>query len=679
MALDFASMLLQPTQATPWNIRLGGGGDSTAREQLALMREKFEYEKKKAEQDREDARSAAAAEKAAAELAHQRTKEAALLAKQQEAQAKFSELAGAGNVEGAQAMVPYLGSLGIDVTNLGSIGGLPVFEMNNRAETAARENAQWENQPPALEGWDGGESAAGSLARMDGMGMPTNTRGQLDEPAGIGSTEDAFGRALAASAHAEATGRPARAPDEEDYTGAVPKNVIDMPAQHAETLARLSPYLSAQVASYPEQYRESAALTQRGVEALGLPAKGSADRFRADRAGVDSAIADELKAEQEALPKELSEMDKSTLRGRGESSAENTYNSMKVPEALETRRQSQFLVEMLDKPDPRLAQLLGPAIMSVAGVKGAQSDRDLAETLGATRQEYLDQGVDWFVQKFIKGGFSEEQKAAFREWLNEGADMASLQAYEFIDTARQRISGGKESEQERTGWKNFLLRMPPEIREEYELYRHDQGDEEAEGDVIGGGRTASAQMAGGGQYDPNQVEPGDGEFEDELEAMAMESDLDPEKIRRVMGPESGGNPSARNPESGATGLIQFMPSVARALGTTTDELAKMSATEQLPFVMRYLSERGVTSDSPQSDYILAVAAPAFIGRPPETVVYRKGSKAWEQNPGWRPPDGGDITVGSIQAFYGGGAPAKAAAPSAEPRSAVDQAVLDILR
>ena len=107
----------------------------------------------------------------------------------------------------------------------------------------------------------------------------------------------------------------------------------------------------------------------------------------------------------------------------------------------------------------------------------------------------------------------------------------------------------------------------------------------------------------------------------------------------------------------------------------------MSSTEQLPYVMKYLSDRGVTSDSPQSDYILAVAAPAFIGRPAHSIVYRKGTKAWKQNPGWRPADGGDITVGSIQAFYagGGGEPAKDAAPAAKARTKEDQAALDLMR
>ncbi len=40
-------------------------------------------------------------------------------------------------------------------------------------------------------------------------------------------------------------------------------------------------------------------------------------------------------------------------------------------------------------------------------------------------------------------------------------------------------------------------------------------------------------------------------------------------------------PDARHPTSGATGLIQFMPSSAQRLGTTTEQLARMTAEQQL--------------------------------------------------------------------------------------------------
>lgn len=47
------------------------------------------------------------------------------------------------------------------------------------------------------------------------------------------------------------------------------------------------------------------------------------------------------------------------------------------------------------------------------------------------------------------------------------------------------------------------------------------------------------------------------------------------------------SPSKKNPGSTATGLIQFMESTARWLGTTTSALSKMSNVEQLVYVEKY--------------------------------------------------------------------------------------------
>lgn len=62
----------------------------------------------------------------------------------------------------------------------------------------------------------------------------------------------------------------------------------------------------------------------------------------------------------------------------------------------------------------------------------------------------------------------------------------------------------------------------------------------------------------------------------------------PHDLMAVINSESGFNPQARNKHSGATGLIQFMPRTAKALGTSTEELAEMSALDQLDYVEKYL-------------------------------------------------------------------------------------------
>lgn len=64
---------------------------------------------------------------------------------------------------------------------------------------------------------------------------------------------------------------------------------------------------------------------------------------------------------------------------------------------------------------------------------------------------------------------------------------------------------------------------------------------------------------------------------------------DPAMLTNVIAFESQGfNPAITNPTGpGATGLIQFIPRVARELGTTTAKLREMSAIEQMDVVQRY--------------------------------------------------------------------------------------------
>jgi hypothetical protein len=98
------------------------------------------------------------------------------------------------------------------------------------------------------------------------------------------------------------------------------------------------------------------------------------------------------------------------------------------------------------------------------------------------------------------------------------------------------------------------------------------------------------------------------------------------------------------------------------------ELRQLPREEQAPIAADYFHNKGVTADSPQEDYDLAVAAPAFVGKSAnrDEVVYPKGTDDWEANKPWRPKDGGDITVGSILDFYARnrkGAPAETPASS----------------
>ncbi len=58
-------------------------------------------------------------------------------------------------------------------------------------------------------------------------------------------------------------------------------------------------------------------------------------------------------------------------------------------------------------------------------------------------------------------------------------------------------------------------------------------------------------------------------------------------LLKIIGMECRFNPQAVNPQTGASGLIQFMPKTARDLGTTVEKIRGMGAMEQLDLVEAY--------------------------------------------------------------------------------------------
>jgi len=84
--------------------------------------------------------------------------------------------------------------------------------------------------------------------------------------------------------------------------------------------------------------------------------------------------------------------------------------------------------------------------------------------------------------------------------------------------------------------------------------------------------------------------------------------------------ESRRNLQAVNSSSGATGLIQFMPSTARDLGTTTAQIKNMSYDEQFNLIETYFRKnlRGKSITRP-FDVYLVIFYPAYVGHSLDTV------------------------------------------------------------
>lgn len=86
--------------------------------------------------------------------------------------------------------------------------------------------------------------------------------------------------------------------------------------------------------------------------------------------------------------------------------------------------------------------------------------------------------------------------------------------------------------------------------------------------------------------------------------------------------------------SGATGLIQFMPSTARGLGTTTAALASMTAEDQLRYVYEYFKPyKGRLHNL--GDIYMAILWPRAVEKPDHYVLFdkKKVPKTFRQNAG----------------------------------------------
>ncbi len=120
--------------------------------------------------------------------------------------------------------------------------------------------------------------------------------------------------------------------------------------------------------------------------------------------------------------------------------------------------------------------------------------------------------------------------------------------------------------------------------------------------------------------------------------------LDPDDLMSCMAWESGETFRAdvkNMAGSGATGLIQFMPSTAKSLGTTTTELAKMTPEDQLNYVYKYFRPfHGRLNNL--GDVYMAILWPKGVGKPDSYVVFDSGV-TYRQNAGLDINKDGDVT------------------------------------
>jgi len=127
----------------------------------------------------------------------------------------------------------------------------------------------------------------------------------------------------------------------------------------------------------------------------------------------------------------------------------------------------------------------------------------------------------------------------------------------------------------------------------------------------------------------------DGEFINKVLGIASQLNCDYVDLFACMSFETGGtfDPSLRN-RIGATGLIQFIPSTARSLGTTTDALAALTRTQQMDWVLKYFRAGPISKLKKVTieDLYMSILWPVAVGKPLDYRLFEAGTKAYQQNP-----------------------------------------------
>jgi hypothetical protein len=141
------------------------------------------------------------------------------------------------------------------------------------------------------------------------------------------------------------------------------------------------------------------------------------------------------------------------------------------------------------------------------------------------------------------------------------------------------------------------------------------------------------------------------DFVNKVREVSTRLGIDPNWLMAIMYWESAStfSPSIQN-SIGATGLIQFIPSTAKGLGTTTTALKNMSAVDQLDYVEKYLNAYKGKLKSYVDTYF-AVFFPLAIGKPDDWVIQGAGISASQiarQNPAFDVNKDGKVQVWEVK-------------------------------
>jgi hypothetical protein len=713
------------------------------REQMRLQREQFEETKRQNAEMMQLRQMEEAGAMARQQLTLQQQREAdeakrleAQTTARRNAEAEMRKYLDARDFEGADNLIPGMENLGMGVERGSDSEGNPTYRVvQDRAADEAAESAQLAQTSPYGET----ETAEQSLSRLGGMGYPDNERGNLDDPSadraplptdemlmaepdlggvdkatgeafdplsvarrqarniqrpssevygaaprGLGpsylSSGDAYAQALGASEYARQNNdQPLKGPDTEDMMGAVPKDTYDTGAMMANAKRRGGPALAALAQAYPEgPYRDSTEASNAAVDTLGLNPADAVKTANSLRSGPDAAIAKELgherdleKAKADAIPKPLTRPELIGLEVKGWERGEDVGKERGYENILANVKRAEMINKVLSDGNGANDDSILFQLTDLLGSRGTQSNNDLRVAAGIDATDTRDQ-IKEKLHRWILGGNTKERNKMLMAIVEASVDEDDQSVFGMLEALDDQIAAETDPEVRR-GLEKYRMSVPKSYRDAFD---GEEEDEEGAAPVERQGRTVvegreTQRMAG-------SIEDDD-EFMDAFQAAADDADLDPELILPLIGHESGGNPTAKNPGSSARGLIQFIDSVARGYTNPrtgkkfsgSAELAQLSRAEQAPIVIEYLKRNGVTSEHDQGDIYVAIAAPGFLNEEDTAEVYKKGTDDYSKNAhNWDLDNDGVITRGELYRWGMGERRKAGAAPAAKAKGGV---------
>ncbi|MEZ4883573.1 MAG: transglycosylase SLT domain-containing protein [Chitinophagales bacterium] len=144
-----------------------------------------------------------------------------------------------------------------------------------------------------------------------------------------------------------------------------------------------------------------------------------------------------------------------------------------------------------------------------------------------------------------------------------------------------------------------------------------------------------------------------GDFEQKVRSICHKLRVPPEWLMAVMHSESRFDASVANFKgSGATGLIQFMPTTAEDFDITTAKLRNLNHVQQLDYVYAYFDAKRKQYKQYETltDLYLAVLYPKALGEDYCYTLYAEPSKPYEMNKGLDVNKDGRVTVQDIDLF-----------------------------